>query len=82
MDSIIGTIMTAIGFMLGLVFLGITIALGFLGGKSIEAVGRNPETKGDVMHVLLLVAIILLGVLVVALGIFVVLTFINPLLSV
>ena len=50
METILSSTITAIGTMLGLAFLGIGIGIGILGSKVAEAVGRNPETKGDVVH--------------------------------
>ena len=50
MESILSATIGAIGNMLGLAFLGIGIGIGILGSKVAEAVGRNPETKGDVVH--------------------------------
>lgn len=50
METILSSTITAIGTMLGLAFLGIGIGVGILGSKVAEAVGRNPETKGDVVH--------------------------------
>lgn len=82
MENLLASIMTSIGCMLGFVFLGVAIALGITGSKAAEAVGRNPETKSDVLHCVLMVALILLGVLVVSLAVAVVLLFANPLLSV
>ena len=67
--------------MLGLAFAGVAIALGITGSKAAEAVGRNPETKNDVIHSMLMVALILAGVLVIALAAAVVLIFANPLLN-
>ena len=40
----------AIGIMIGLSFLGLGIGVGILGSRVAEAVGRNPETKNDVVH--------------------------------
>ncbi len=50
MESILCATLEAIGVMLGLAFLGIGIGMGILGSKVAEAVGRNPETKTDVVH--------------------------------
>lgn len=50
METILSSTIAAIGTMLGLAFLGIGIGIGILGSKVAEAVGRNPETKGDVVH--------------------------------
>ena len=50
MESILSATISAIGTMLGLAFLGIGIGIGILGSKVAESVGRNPETKNDVVH--------------------------------
>ena len=81
MESLLSAIISAVGLMLGLAFAGVAIALGITGSKAAEAVGRNPETKNDVIHSMLMVALILAGVLVIALAAAVVLIFANPLLN-
>ena len=50
MDTLNAAVISAIGWMLGLAFLGIGIGLGMMGAKVAEAVGRSPETKNDVIH--------------------------------
>lgn len=50
METVEAAIATSIGIMLGLAFLGLGIGVGLLGGRVAEAVGRNPETKNDVVH--------------------------------
>ena len=50
MESILSATMSAIGWMLGLAFLGAGIGMGILGSKAAEAIGRNPETKNDVIQ--------------------------------
>ena len=50
METILSTTISAIGWMLGLAFLGAGIGLGILGSKAAEAIGRNPETKYDVIQ--------------------------------
>lgn len=58
MESILSATMSAIGWMLGLAFLGAGIGMGILGSKAAEAIGRNPETKNDVIQGVMVVAII------------------------
>ncbi len=82
MEVLLGEIMNATGFMLGFAFLGVAIAIGITGSKAAEAVGRNPETKSDVLHCLLMVSLVLAGVLIITLAVAVVLLFANPLLSI
>ncbi len=50
METIVANTLIAIGIMLGLTFLGLGIGIGILGSKVAEAIGRNPETKGEVVH--------------------------------
>ena len=50
MESILSATAIAIGVMVGLAFLGLGLGIGLLGGRVAEAVGRNPETKNDVVH--------------------------------
>ena len=45
MEAVLSATMQAIGWIIGLAFLGVGIGLGILGSKVAEAVGRNPETK-------------------------------------
>jgi F-type H+-transporting ATPase subunit c len=51
--------MSAIGWMLGLAFLGLGIGLGILGSKVAESVGRNPETKSDVVQSVMIIAVVM-----------------------
>lgn len=80
MESILSQTLSAVGWMLGLAFLGAGIGLGIMGSKVAEAVGRNPETKSDVIHSVMMVAVVL-AVLMLLLFMFVLmLLFWNPLL--
>jgi F-type H+-transporting ATPase subunit c len=67
--------------MLGLAFLGLGIGLGILGSKVAEAVGRNPETKSDVIHSVMIVAIVMAVLLLLLFAFVFILMFFNPLLS-
>ena len=58
MESVLSATMQAIGWIIGLAFLGIGIGLGILGSKVAEAVGRNPETKNDVVHSIMTILIV------------------------
>ena len=42
MVTISSSVISAVGWMVGLAFLGIGIGFGILGAKIAEAVGRNP----------------------------------------
>jgi len=78
MESLNAAVISAIGWMLGLAFLGIGIGLGLMGAKVAEAVGRSPETKNDVVHAVLTVALVAAVLLLVLLGVAFVLLFFNP----
>ena len=58
MESILASKMNAIGWMLGLAFLGLGIGIGIMASKVAEAVGRNPETKADVVHSVITILIV------------------------
>lgn len=79
MESILTATLQAVGWMLGLAFLGIGIGLGILGSKVAEAIGRNPETKSDVIQAVMFVAIILTLLLLLLFAFVLVLLFFNPL---
>lgn len=70
--------MSAIGWMIGLAFLGLGIGLGIMGAKVAEAVGRNPETRSDVVHSVLMVAIVLVVLLLLLFAFIFLLMFFNP----
>jgi F-type H+-transporting ATPase subunit c len=80
-DAIMSSTITAIGVMLGLAFLGIGIGLGILGSKVAEAVGRNPETKSDVVQSVMIIAVVMAVLLLLLFAFVFVLLFFNPLLS-
>lgn len=79
MESILSATMSAIGWMLGLAFLGAGIGMGILGSKAAEAIGRNPETKNDVIQGIMVVAIITTILLLVLFAFIFLLLFFNPL---
>lgn len=78
METILSTTMSAIGTMLGLAFLGIGIGLGILGSKVAEAVGRNPETKNDIVHSVMVIAIVLTVLLLLLFAFIFLLLYFNP----
>lgn len=80
MENLNAAVISAIGWMLGLAFMGIGIGLGLMGSKVAEAVGRNPETKNDVVHSVLTVALVVAVLLLLLLGVVFILLFFNPLL--
>ena len=81
METILASTMNSIGVMLGLAFLGIGIGVGILGSKVAEAIGRNPETKADVVHSVMSVLIVLAVLLLFLFAFTFMLLFFNPLVS-
>ena len=78
MESILSATMGAIGWMLGLAFLGVGIGLGILGSKVAEAVGRNPETKNDIVHSVMIIAVVMTVLLLVLVALIFLLLYFNP----
>ncbi len=78
MESILSATISAIGWMLGLAFLGAGIGMGVLGSKAAEAIGRNPETKNDVIQGVMVVAIITTILLLILFAFIFLLLFFNP----
>lgn len=78
MEVLIGTVFSSIGWMIGLAFLGVGICLGLLGSKAAEAIGRNPDTKSDVIQSILVVAVVLSILLLLLFAFVFVLIFFNP----
>jgi F-type H+-transporting ATPase subunit c len=81
MDVILSQTLNSIGVMVGLAFLGVGIGLGLLGSRVAEAVGRNPETKSDVVQSVMIVAVVLAVLLLLLFAFIFVLLFFNPLLA-
>ena len=81
MENVVANTLTAIGWMVGLAFLGIGIGLGITGSKVAEAVGRNPETKSDVVHSVIMVAIVMVILLLLLFAFVFMLLFFNPYLN-
>lgn len=79
MENISSAILSAIGWMIGLAFLGIGVGFGIMGARIAEAVGRNPETKNDVVHAALSVALIVALLLLLLFGFVFLLLYFNPL---
>ncbi|TCL60920.1 ATP synthase F0 subcomplex C subunit [Kineothrix alysoides] len=79
MESILAATLQAIGWILGLAFLGTGIGMGILGSKVAEAIGRNPETKSDVIQSVMFVAIVQTLLLLLLFAFVLVLLFFNPL---
>ncbi|MGL5972398.1 MAG: ATP synthase F0 subunit C [Oscillospiraceae bacterium] len=76
--QVISATLTAIGMILGLAFLGLGIGMGNLGSKVAESIGRNPETKSDVIQAVMVIAIVITMLLLLLFGFVLVLLFFNP----
>ena len=81
MESVLSATAISIGIMIGLSFLGLGIGVGILGSRVAEAVGRNPETKNDVVHSIMTILIIFSIFLLFLFAFCFLLLFFNPLLS-
>ena len=79
MEQILVATLYCIGIMLGFTFLGMGLGLGILGSKVAEAVGRNPETKSDIVHSVMTVLIVLAIFLLLIFAFTFLLLFYNPL---
>ena len=78
MDAILSATLQAVGWILGLAFLGVGIGMGILGSKVAEAIGRNPETKSDVIQSVMFIAIVQTLLLLLLFAFVLVLLFFNP----
>ena len=78
MDAILSATLQAIGWILGLAFLGVGIGMCILGSKVAEAIGRNPETKSDVIQSVMFIAIVQTLLLLLLFAFVLVLLFFNP----
>ena len=79
MEAVMGSTLSAIGWMLGLAMLGIGIGLGILGSKVAEAIGRNPDTKGEVTSAVMVVILAVAIMFLLLIAMTVILIFFNPL---
>ena len=81
MEQVLSSTLSAIGTILGLTFLGLGIGIGILGSKVAEAIGRNPETKSEVIKsVMTILTVNAIFILLLFAFIFLLLFF-NPLVS-
>ena len=78
MEAILSSTISSIGLMIGLAVLGIGIGLGLLGAKVAEAIGRNPETKSDVIQAIMVVVLTLAILFLLMIALVMVLVFCNP----
>jgi F-type H+-transporting ATPase subunit c len=81
MEAVLSSTIQAIGTMLGLAFLGIGIGIGIMSSKVAEAIGRNPETKQDVVHSVMTIMIVTTVFLLFLFAFIFFLLFFNPLIS-
>lgn len=79
MEAVLAATMSAVGWIIGLAFMGAGIGLGTMGSKVAEAVGRNPETKSEVIHSVMIVASVMVLLFLLLFAFVVVLLFFNPL---
>lgn len=80
MENLYSAVLSAIGWIVGLTYLGIGIGFGLMGSKVAEAVGRNPETKSDVIQSVLSVALVITLLLLLLFAFVFLLLYFNPLL--
>ena len=80
MEAISSSVISAVGWMVGLAFLDIGIGFGILGAKIAEAVGRNPETKNDVVHATMVAVLALVLFVLLLFALVFLLLFFNPML--
>ena len=78
MDNVLSATMIAVGIILGLTFLGLSVGLGMLGGRIAEAIGRNPETKNDVIHSIMTILVVLSIFLLFLFAFIFILLYLNP----
>ncbi len=78
MDNVLSATMIAVGIILGLTFLGLSVGLGMLGGRIAEAIGRNPETKNDVIHSIMTILVVLAIFLLFLFAFIFILLYLNP----
>ena len=78
MENLYASVLSAIGWMIGLAFLGIGVGLGLLGAKVAEAVGRNPETKDEVARSAMTIVLAIVVLFVLLLAFVFILLYFNP----
>ena len=78
MENLYASVLSAIGWLIGLAFLGIGVGLGLLGAKVAEAVGRNPETKDEVVRSAMTIVLAIVVLFVLLLAFVFILLYFNP----
>ncbi len=81
MESILSATMSAVGWILGLSFLGVGIGMGIMGAKVAEALGRNPETKSEVIQAIMIISVVVTILLLLLFAFVFLLLYFNPLIS-
>ncbi|MDD5836307.1 MAG: F0F1 ATP synthase subunit C [bacterium] len=81
METVLAATLQCIGLMIGMAFLGLGIGVGILGGKVAEAIGRNPETKDNVIHSIMTILIITAIFILLLFAFCFLLLFFNPLIA-
>lgn len=81
METVLAATLQSIGLMIGMAFLGLGIGVGILGGKVAEAIGRNPETKDNVIHSIMTILIITAIFILLLFAFCFLLLFFNPLIA-
>ena len=79
-EAILSATLGAIGWIIGLAFLGFGVGLGVMGAKVAESVGRNPETKGDVVSAVMVVAVTMVLLMLLMFAFVFLLLYFNPML--
>ncbi len=59
MESVISSVMSSVGVIIGYSLAGFGIGIGILGSKIAEAVGRNPEVKNEIVSSMMILLIVL-----------------------
>lgn len=81
MENLLVSLFGSVGWIIGLAFLGVGICLGLIGARTAEAVGRNPETKNEVVQSAMVIAIVLAVLVLLLFGFVFLLLFYNPYIS-
>ena len=68
----------AAGLCMGIGTLGPALGLGFIGGKACESIGKNPESAGSIMRIMIIALGFVESTAIYALLVSLVLLFIRP----
>jgi len=58
MESVVSSVISSVGTILGYSMAGFGIGIGILGSKIAEAVGRNPEVKNEIVSSMMMLLIV------------------------